>query len=75
MRDVHPTSTAKGGGQIGEESNKVYCKQCGFPCDLDRDKQGAGDGIILVETTDGSYTYYNPTVNNGCPFCGSRNYH
>jgi hypothetical protein len=68
MRDVHPTSTAKSGQVPGNESHKVYCKHCGFPCDIRKNAlKEKGDGISHSSTGD-------PTVNSGCPFCGSYNY-
>lgn len=53
----------------------VRCKQCGYLCNLDRDNRApegsqAGDGIDLTETY-GTESRINPTVTEGCPFCGS----
>lgn len=67
----------------------VHCKQCGFPCHLDRDARSASDrekyaenGTNLTDntftTTDGdgnsNSNYIDPTVVSGCPLCGSHRY-
>ena len=70
-------------GQPLSDDRYRRCLQCGYMCHLDRDlrvRNGGrtGDGIT---TSDSSYTaqdgtttlyYGDPTVNSGCPFCGSQ---
>lgn len=64
MAELHPSKTGRGGTLDGDvirkglnadtgpysEARWVYCKQCGFPCNLDRDLRGltdfAGETII-----------------------------
>jgi hypothetical protein len=59
----------------GNEDNMVRCKRCGFPCDSERDKTGAGEGLTYVAVTHTASTCPDdPTVVSGCPFCGTRNY-
>lgn len=65
----------------GKESNWVNCKQCGFYVKRDRDSRGSGYGNETATSTSqthpitGSTQYYaDPTVNAGCPLCGSSEY-
>ncbi len=71
VKDVHPTKTARSGQVPGQESNYVYCRQCGFTCNTKRDAVGTGDGISLDTS---SYSRGDPVVSSGCPGCGSKNY-
>ena len=74
-------------GVKGDESRLVRCKFCGFICDPDKDSEArdgsfVGKGIdygsqqsstLTVNkgrTTETIY-YYEPSINSGCPFCGS----
>jgi len=66
FKNIHPTPSARRGKVFGEESNFVYCRQCGFVVDTDKCARGEGDGISI---SDGD-----PTVSAGCPQCGSKNY-
>lgn len=72
-------------GIKGDESRRVRCRFCGFPCDRDRDlivREGsfAGKGVSHGTQQSTSYTvsgksvtdyYYELTINGGCPQCGS----
>ncbi len=72
-------------GVKGNESRLVRCRFCGFICDTERDlmlKDGsfAGRGVTFGSQQTISYSvggktvtdkYYVPTVQGGCPFCGS----
>jgi hypothetical protein len=72
-------------GVKGDESRLKRCRFCGFICDPTRDmrvKDGsfAGKGISHGSQQSDTYTvggksvtdyYYEPTVDAGCPFCGS----
>lgn len=83
-KDVHPTKTAgkvfegsdypPDGGNDGKESDRVRCKQCGFPCKRDRDSKGSGWGNITTADVSASNNTDDPTVNAGCPLCGSSEY-
>ena len=68
-------------GSDGKESVYVNCKQCGFYVKTDRDTKGSGYGNETATDTEqthpitGATVYYaDPTVNAGCPMCGSSEY-
>lgn len=67
-----------------EDTGKWYhCWNCGFVCNIDRDRLatvsvGSGSGVVVKETTiyidDVAVIVKYPDVTGGCPFCGSFNY-
>lgn len=71
-------------GVKGNESRWVYCRQCGFPVDTERHPRGERGQENDISFTTSSYTdsatglttLYTgyPTVNSGCPLCGSKDY-
>jgi hypothetical protein len=75
-------------GVKGDESRFVRCRFCGWICDRDRDlivKDGsfAGRGTAYGAQKSATYTvggvsvtdyYYEPSIQGGCPCCGSYRY-
>lgn len=57
-----------------EDTDFFRCKRCGFPCNLSRDKTGPGSGLTYSSIIEGSGTITVPVVQQGCPFCGTKNY-
>ena len=77
IKKLHPTSTARK-NTVNGEPGWVNCKQCGFPIKLSRHSKGSGYGNKTYSdiTTDagGTANVSDPTVNDGCPFCGTSEY-
>ena len=56
------------------ESGFLRCKKCGFILNKHITTKGWGDGINLTDFKYGSQNKVDPTVQAGCPFCGTFNY-
>ena len=56
------------------ESGFLRCKKCGFVLNKHITAKGHGDGINLTDFKYGAQNRTDPTVQAGCPFCGTFNY-
>lgn len=69
-------------GIKGNESRRVYCRFCGFPCDTERDSlvddrndlNGNTAAVKSYVLHGKTFSYAEVTSRSGCPLCGSRNY-